>query len=167
MIMIAVFTTACSGGKATTTPFSTMGMTAQSKNIATGTIIVAPGEFQDITFYIDGLDMYHIEVTGYFHAAGGSKNDIELFVIDDADYSTWKNGRSVSTVYNTGRQTYANVKFTLRKTFTRYHMVFNNVFSNDLKTVQVEITMKYYIKTPTTTANTTATTSSNTTAPAK
>ncbi len=156
ILLVAFIPTACTTKQSTTTPFSTVGMITQSKNIASGTFIVGGGGYRDIVFNVDALSMYKVQLTGYFHVTGGAQNDIEAFIIDDTVYSSWSQGRSVTPLYNTGRKTYAEIKFDMPASSRRYHLVFNNVFSGSVKTIQAEIEMKYFIKAPTTTTDTTS-----------
>lgn len=64
---------------------------------------------------------------GRFRAAGGSKNDIEVYIMDDDNFENWKNGNQARTYYNSGRVTVAN--FNVRLAEGSYHLVFNNRWS--------------------------------------
>ena len=125
------------------TPSPTVPLIKQTTNIVTGTIVVPAGGSRDLTFYVDGLEQLNIRLVGWFHASGGSGNDIEVFVANDADYQTWNQGRRVTPLYNSGRTTLGDLNVKVPSASGRYHLVFNNIFSSSLKSVQAQIDMEY------------------------
>lgn len=76
------------------------------------------------------FDLNYAEMTelkGRFRAQGGSKNDIEVYVMDDDNFENWKNGNQSRSYYFSGRVTVAN--FNVRLPKGSYHLVFNNNWS--------------------------------------
>ena len=67
-------------------------------------------------------------VNGRFQAAGGSGNDVEVFIVDEDGFVNFKNGHSVPTFYNSGKVTQSNIEARLPGPGT-YYLVFNNRFS--------------------------------------
>ena len=157
MLVLAMvgLTLGCGGKGAvqtTTSPTPTVSMVSQTKNILTGTIVVPAGGSRDLTFNIDGTSQLNIRMSGWFHASGGSQNEIEMFVASDSDYQSWQQGRKVTPLYNSGRTTLGEVNIKIPSSTVRYHLVFNNVFSTSMKTIEAQIDLRYYIPvTPTTT----------------
>ena len=164
-ILVTISAGGCqgSGVKSTSVPSSTTGMVAQTTNIATGQYIVLAGKWSQLTFDIAKNDMHNVVVSGWVHASGGPQNDIEVFVVNDNDYNTWVQGRQVTPVYNSGRKTMVDINFNIPSATERYHLVFNNVFSTSMKTIQAEVYLKYFV--PVTPTPTTSPVSDNATAP--
>lgn len=59
-----------------------------------------------------------------FRAQGGSRNDIEIYIMDAENFENWRNGNSADTYYNSGRKTVGHWDLTLKK--GSYVQVFNN-----------------------------------------
>ncbi len=154
LIGIAVFLEACGGQgstQPTTTPASvTQGMLAQTKTIVNGTVYVTARGSRDTVFQVDPTEMFNVRVTGWFHASGGSKNDIEVFICNDSDFQAWQQGRRINPVYHLAPTTMSNLNVSLPASTQRYHLVFSNTFSSSPKTVQAGITLSYAVKAPTT-----------------
>jgi len=135
---------ACSPAPASPTstlPTIPAGSTKQTKAIASGTFVVAPGTARDIGFYVD-FGIYRPRVTGSFHASGGA-NDIEVFIANDEDYNSWNIGRRVTPLYNSGVTTAADIDVLLRAT-GHFHLVLNNKYSNAQKFVEVNIYVEWW-----------------------
>lgn len=141
---------ACSPSSAATatvspTPTIPPGSTKETKVIATGTIVVLPGEARDIGFYVD-FGTYRPRVTGSFHASGGA-NDIEIFISNDEDYNSWNLGRRITPIYNAGRANAGNIDVLLRST-GHFHLVVNNKYSSAQKTVEVSMYVEWWVAPP-------------------
>ena len=137
---------ACSPSRTSTTSTSTPippGSTKVTKSIASGTIVVAPGGSRDIGFYVD-LFVYRPRVTGSFHASGGA-NDIEIFIVDDDQFSDWRMGRAIQPVYNSRPTTASNIDVLLPKT-GYFHLVFNNTYANAQKFVEANIYVEWWVE---------------------
>ncbi len=146
-----VAVSACSGGQGTTTvsPTPTLppGSTKTTKAIATGTIVLRPGEARTIGFYVD-FATYRPRVTGSFHASGGA-NDIEVFIASDEDYNSWNIGLKITPIYNSGVVNSADVSVKLPTT-GHFYLVINNKYSNAQKTVDVDLYAEWWVAPPST-----------------
>jgi hypothetical protein len=164
-ILVTVVVGGCQGsGKVPiSVPASTAGLEAKVDIITTGKILVPAGKWSQLVFDVSKSNMTNVVVNGWAHASGGPQNDIEVFIVKDDDYTTWTQGRQVTPFYNSGRKTIIEMNVNMPAATERYHLVFNNVFSTSMKTIQSEVYLKYFVKvTPT---PTTSPVSANTTAP--
>lgn len=66
-------------------------------------------------------------LSGSFRAQGGSRNDIEVYIIESDEFENLKNGNEFSSIYSSGRRTTG--KFDLRLPAGDYMMILNNRFS--------------------------------------
>jgi hypothetical protein len=83
-------------------------------------------------------------VTGHFQAAGGTGNDIKVYVLDEDGFVNLKNGHGTRTFYNSGTSTQATITAVLPGTSAKYYLVLDNRFSPESpKTVQVNATLSY------------------------
>ncbi len=139
-----------SGTQPSTSPTSTVPLVSESTNVVTGMVVVPANGSRDLTFDIDGTTQQNIRLVGWIHASGGSQNEIEVFVANDADFQSWQQGRKVTPLYNSGRTTLADLDVRIPASTVRYHLVFNNVFSSSLKYVQAQLDLEYYVPAPTT-----------------
>jgi hypothetical protein len=145
----------CSGGGSPTkiTPTSTEGLQAHTLNLSTGTSLIQSGKWRDVVFTVES-DMKYINIEGWFHAAGGGQGDIEVFICEDYNFSDWQSGRKITPVFNTGRKTIGEINFSLPEKWIKYHLIFSNIFSDSVKTVQSQIDLKYYTESKASTDNT-------------
>jgi hypothetical protein len=117
--------------------------TLKSSNLVNGAITVKAGSYYNVTFSITSA-MANSKVIGSFTASGGSGNDIIALVIDDMSYTNWINGHQVSTLYNSGQLTTANVNVSITTPGT-YHLVFSNTFSTfTSKQVSTSVNLQWY-----------------------
>jgi hypothetical protein len=138
----------CGGGsrpQPSTSPTPTVALVSETTNVITGTVVVPANGSRDLTFDIDATTQRNIRLVGWVHASGGSQNEIEVFVANDTDYQSWQQGRKVTPIYNSGRTTLADLDVKIPAAMTRYHLVFNNVFSSSLKYVQAQLDLEYYV----------------------
>ncbi len=143
-----VAVTACKPSPATTTstpPPIPPGSTKVTKTIATGTLVVAPGGSRDIGFYVD-FGTYRPRVTGSFHASGGA-NDIEVFIVNDEDYNTWRTGRAIKPIYNSKPTTAGEIDVLLPTTGHLY-LVLNNTYASAQKWVEANIYVEWWVPPP-------------------
>lgn len=81
-------------------------------------------------------------VDGTFSAAGGQKDTIFVYVLDEEGFSTFKSKQPASTVYSSHETTQGTVHASLAP--GTYYLVFDNQFSRDAsKAVQVSVTLHY------------------------
>jgi hypothetical protein len=86
-----------------------------------------------------------VKVQGHFHATGGLRNDIEVFLLNDEQFTNWKNRHATPTYYSSGKITVGDVQAALPDGAGTYYLVFNNNFSlMTAKAVVFTGTMVYY-----------------------
>ncbi len=69
-------------------------------------------------------------ITGYFKASGGSRNDIEVYIVDEDGLTNRKNGNAASTYYNAGRVTVGKIYAPLPSMRScNYYLIVDNGFS--------------------------------------
>lgn len=62
-----------------------------------------------------------------FRAQGGSRNDIQVLIMDSDNFENWRNGNQADAYYNSGRKTVGNFDVQLGEGL--YYTVFNNNWS--------------------------------------
>jgi hypothetical protein len=86
-----------------------------------------------------------VKIQGHFTATGGLGNDIEVYVLNQDEFTNWQNGHATSTRYNSGRVTAGEVATKLPDGTGTYYVIFNNKFSLlSPKAVQENVTMTFY-----------------------
>jgi hypothetical protein len=87
---------------------------------------------------------FDVSVVGRVGAAGGSGNDIEVYVLSEDAYVNWQNRHNTSSFYNSGRMTQVNLNVSLPPNEGTYYIVFNNRFSMlSPKAVEANVTLHY------------------------
>ncbi|MGA8508167.1 MAG: hypothetical protein WB762_21380 [Candidatus Sulfotelmatobacter sp.] len=87
-----------------------------------------------------------VKVQGHFQATGGLRNDIEVLLLNDEQFTNWKNRNATPVYYNSGKITVGDVQATLPDGSGTYYLVFNNNFSlMTAKAVVFTGTMIYYL----------------------
>jgi len=87
----------------------------------------------------------NVTLQGNFTASGGSGNDIEAYVMSEADFVNWQNSHPAKTYYNSGKVTVGNINVNLPADAGTYYLVLNNKFSLlTSKSVRVSATFTYY-----------------------
>jgi hypothetical protein len=124
--------------------FSKSTLTGQSYTytIVNGSVAIPAGNYH---YY--GFDIPHgetsLSITGSFIASGGTANDIEVLVMDQAHYGTWMSGYQVSTYFDSGRVSNGNIYAPLPGSGT-YYLIYSNIFSTTYdKTVQTNAMLHY------------------------
>ncbi|HEY2971453.1 MAG TPA: zinc-ribbon domain-containing protein [Pyrinomonadaceae bacterium] len=85
-----------------------------------------------------------VTVSGHFTAAGGTRNDIQVYILDEDGFVNFKNEHTARTFYNSGKVTQAAISAVLPNTPASYYLLFDNRFSPDApKAVQVSATLSY------------------------
>jgi len=86
-----------------------------------------------------------LRIEGWFEATGGSRNDIEVYILDEMGFANFRNGNSAQTYYNSGRATAGRPHALLPLNTQNYYVVFNNRFSFlSPKAVKTYMTAWYY-----------------------
>jgi hypothetical protein len=113
-------------------------------NIGQGALSVAAMHYNFYTLPVpEGARS--VKVQGHFQATGGSNNDIEVFLLNDEQFTNWKNRHAAPTYYNSGKITVGDVQAALPDGVGTYYLVFNNNFSLlTAKAVMFTGTMVYY-----------------------
>ena len=86
-----------------------------------------------------------MKMQGHFTATGGSGNDIEVYLLNQDEYTNWENHHQTPTYYNSGKVTTGEANVVLPSDAGTYYLVFNNKFSLvSPKAVDENFTMTYY-----------------------
>jgi hypothetical protein len=113
-------------------------------NIGQGALSVAALHYSFYTLTVPA-GASNVRVQGHFQATGGLGNDIEVVLLNDEQFTNWKNGHSTPTYYNSGKMTVGDVQAILPNEVGTYYLVFNNNFSLlAAKAVTFKGTMTYY-----------------------
>ena len=84
------------------------------------------------------------QLEGRFNAQGGSRNDIEVYILDDDGMTNFKNGNSASTFYNSnGSKTVGDFNVVLSGE-KMYYIVFKNSAWFDGKAVTLALTQTVF-----------------------
>lgn len=113
-------------------------------NIGKGALSVAALHYAFYTLPVPP-GAHNVKVQGHFEATGGTGNDIEVFLLNDEQFTNWKNGHATATYYNSGRLTVGDMQAGLPDGGGTYYLIFNNNFSAlTAKAVEFNGTMVYY-----------------------
>jgi hypothetical protein len=87
----------------------------------------------------------NVRVQGRFTATGGAGNDIFVFLLNEDEFTNWKNRHQVPAYYSSGKVTVGDVNAVLPNDAGTYYLVFDNRFSMlTAKAVEFTGTMTYY-----------------------
>ncbi len=126
---------------------SMLGMLNQTYTLTifNGSANVNPGSYSYVWFSVPS-NAIDVRLTGYLTAAGGSGNDVKVYVMDYSDFVNYENGHSFSTYYWTGQQTSFNLNVGLPSGAGTYYVIFDNTFSIfSSKTVTGTLTLTYEV----------------------
>src|SRR5579863_8272335 len=113
-------------------------------NIGKGALSVAAMHFSFFTLYVPP-GARNVRAQGHFQATGGVGNDIEVMLLNDEQFTNWKNGHQTPTYFNSGKVTVGDLQAMLPDDTGIYYLVFNNNFSMlTAKAVEFTGTMTYY-----------------------
>ena len=137
-IVAALSLSACAlwpGGSATPDP-------NPANVIASGSFSVSARTFKPFTVVVpEGASNARVE--GTFSTTGGANNDVEVTLLEQAQFLNWQNRLKFLPVYESGRVTADKVKIPLPEAGT-YIVVFNNRFSLlSSKTVAAELRLAF------------------------
>ncbi len=108
-------------------PSSTTTLISKERVISRGEISVSADSYRQVIFGVpQGAE--NPRVTGWFWAAGGSGNDIEVFVFDKEDCINWENGHWTGSLYSSGKITTGDFDISLLGGES-YYIVYSNRFS--------------------------------------
>ena len=95
--------------------------------VATGTFVVEPRNYKMFKVVVND-SMTNPRLEGTFSATG-ARNDIEVTLLDDAQYANWQNRRRFEAAYESGRVTNGTLGIDLPAGPGTWWVVFSNRFS--------------------------------------
>jgi hypothetical protein len=95
--------------------------------VVSGAFIVEPRTFKPFKITL-APGMTNARVEGNF-TASGARNDIEVTLLNEAQYANWQNRQRFDAAYVSGRVTSGKIAVTLPAGPGTYYMVFSNRFS--------------------------------------
>lgn len=88
---------------------------------------------------------HNVRTQGHFQATGGSGNDIEVVLLNEEQFTNWKNRHETPAYYNSGKVTVGDLQASLPDDVGTYYLVFNNNFSLlTAKAVEFNGTITYF-----------------------
>jgi hypothetical protein len=127
VLVVALVTAGCGGllpGKS-----AAENLAEYTANIvATGSFAVEARDFKPFKVVVPDKTK-NPRIEGSFSASGGSGNDVEVMVLDEAQFLNWQNRNKFSAIYDSGRVTADKVSIALPSAGATYVMVFSNRFS--------------------------------------
>ena len=86
----------------------------------------------------------NVVVTGQFRVKGNAGDEIEVYVLSDEAFVTWRNGYSTSTYYDSGKVLQGHLQAALPDDAGTYYLVFSNLVSaRTARAVQADVTLQY------------------------
>jgi hypothetical protein len=125
---LVLLSASCTGAPSVSTEISSSVPAPDTRNLINGVITIGAGEYYDIKFEVDTGTMRGTGVTGAFKASGGSGNDIEVSILNDAVFGKWITGHNEPTLYYSGKSTSSNISVAISNS-GNYHLIFDNSFS--------------------------------------
>ena len=115
-------------GSSSFTPISSPTLITKEHVINRGEVSVSANTYKKV-----GLDVpqgaQNPHVVGWFHAYGGSGNDIEVYVFNMEDCINWENGHWTGGLYSSGKITTSSFDVNLPNS-GKYYLVYSNKFSS-------------------------------------
>jgi hypothetical protein len=113
-----------------------------AESVAGGSFIVEPGKYKSFKLTV-APGMANPRLEGNFEASGGN-NDVEVLLMESAQFLNWQNGHQAASVYSSGRVTADRLKVTLPGDAATYYLIFSNKFSYIRnKAVTADIKLQY------------------------
>jgi hypothetical protein len=114
-----------------------------SEKLFTGQLAIGAGRHIERKFVIDPAKMIDPRVSGTFHAAGGSSNDIQVVLVDENEFANWVNGHEAHPLYSTRETTNGTVYVHFTKAGT-FYLIFSNASpAHADETVSAEVELDY------------------------
>ena len=86
----------------------------------------------------------NVFVSGQFSATGSPENEVQVYVLTDDAFVTWRNGYAINPYYDSGKVSQGAIHAALPVGAGTYYLVFNNNFSlKTPKAVQADVTLHY------------------------
>lgn len=97
------------------------------QNIVNGIIGVKARSYQSYPIFApSGATNAH--VTGKFVASGGSGNDVKVAILNEQEFTNWKNGHQASAYYSTGEKTTDTINTSI-PSGTQIYLIYDNTYS--------------------------------------
>jgi len=112
------------------------------RKLPSGPFVVGASDPYALRFAV-GDDMLKTQVVGSFSSSGDLSSDIELFLFDEDNFLSWRNGRDGQPLFRSPRTVSGHINASIPKSGA-YYLVFNNDFAFlEPKTVRAEIILEY------------------------
>jgi hypothetical protein len=105
-------------------------------------ITVNPGTPYVSPFNVDTATMKNIRISGRFSASGGTDNGIEAFILDQDNYTNWRDGHQARVLYQSGVVTVGNVAASIT-TPGNYYVVFSGRANFVARKVDANLKLDY------------------------
>jgi hypothetical protein len=116
--------------------------TAHAETISDGSVAIKPHGFT--TYKINVPEgAIDVNITGQFDASGRNEDDVEAYVLTEAEFVFWQGGYSTSPFYDSGKVARAEIQASLPSRPGSYYMVFSNRPSRIEKTIHVNAVLRY------------------------
>jgi hypothetical protein len=122
-LVVALVTSGCWYSKPTVAP----AFQAVTEPIVNGSFVVGPRTFTPYKFVVT-TGMWKPRLEGTL-TAQGARNDIEVTVLDETQFTNWQNRDTFKAAYESGRVTDTKLNLELPETPATYYVVFSNRFS--------------------------------------
>lgn len=117
-----------------------------SQTLASGRIIVQPGQCYYVRFRVGHASPVSARVVGQFQAAGGYGNDIQAVIAEETEFQNWINGHAARVLYSTPKTTTGSINLPITEPGT-FCLAFSNRFSLvSAKTVTADIELRYLVR---------------------
>jgi hypothetical protein len=137
-LLVVLAASGCGYGKPAVAP----AYEAMAQPVVTGSFIVEPRTFKPFKIVVAG-GMTKPRIEGTFSATG-ARNDIEVTLLEEAQFTNWQNRQRFESAYQSGRVTNATIDVELPADPATYYVVFSNrfsIFSN--KAVVADLHLRY------------------------
>jgi hypothetical protein len=137
-VVVALIMSSCRYG----TPAVVPATQHLAEPVAAGSFIVEPRTFKPFKLVVT-TGMSNPRLEGTF-SASGARNDIEVTLLEETQFTNWQNRRNFEAVYESGRVTNATLNVELPANPATYYVVFSNrfsIFSN--KAVVADVNLSY------------------------
>jgi len=115
-----------------------------SENIVNDNIVVDEGDMKYYQFSVPSSTKY-ASVSGTFSASGGSMNDINVLIMDEANFADWRSGRRATQFYESGKLSTGIISASLPS--GTFYLVYSNTFSTFArKGVKTEVNLTYQVQ---------------------
>jgi hypothetical protein len=142
-IMLLTVILACGPAAGTSTLTTPITPGPQSAPLVNGNISVKAGTNLDYAFTVEPA-MKDVSVVGSFQTFGGAPNHIEVYIMDDATYTTWLKGGTAHILLDSGNLSSGDIDQAIT-TSGKYHLTFTNYASASLSPAQ-QVTVSFDLK---------------------